>query len=132
MPSPKSLLRKLNKKIIKRFGVETVLLRFDATLELDGYGEPISTSGEVFKEFPVTIVIDQDRRIAEETDIGGMPSNKEFLYFYCPGNFDIKNGDKIVYPPNTENQWLVYRIELNPYKGTNVITEVRASRDKRY
>jgi hypothetical protein len=133
MTNGNSLKRKLNKKIIKKYGIDTVLLRFDsANVELDGYGEPISPSGAVFKQIPVRIVVDQDRRINEETELGGLPSSKEFMYFYVAGDVDIKTSDKLIYPPNTENEWLVYRLELNPYRGVNVITEVRASRDKRY
>lgn len=132
MPNGKSLRRKLSHKIIDRFGLDTILKRPQEGLELDGYGEPIITPWP-FDQFPIRLVIDEDKRREDETDIGGLPDGKhEFIYFFVKGDCDIRIGDKVLYPSGSINEWMVTRLQPNIFKGINVINEVRAQRDSRH
>ena len=131
MPSGKSLRRKLDNKIIKRFGFETTLKRPRADEEFDGYGEPTQTPW-VFDESTIKIVIDQDRRYQDETEIGGLPNDKkERIWFYVKGNEDVRIGDHVIYPVESDNGWQIEFMEPNVFKGINVINECRAVRDSR-
>ena len=133
MPSGNSLKRKLNKKVIRRFGQDAVLKRYDGTTSLNIYGEPdnISTS---FTESTLKIVIITDKREVEETLIGGIPqdNNKEFLLFYFSGDDGVQTGDKIIYPVDTENEWIVFMIEPIVFNEVNVISKAKCHRDRRY
>lgn len=132
MPSGNAIRRKLSKKVIDKMGVDTVLLRVSGTVEKDAYGEPV-TSPWPFDSFPIRIVVDQDKREGEMTDIGALPDKKrDFLYFYCKGDFDIRIGDKIVYPAGSTTQWLVDLVVPTVISGVPVIIEAKAYRDARY
>lgn len=130
----KRIQRRLCNRFINKLGVEVDLKRFNNHVELDIYGEPIS--GDIL--LPVTrkikIVINSDKRKVEETLIGGLPENsgKEQLYFYCSGTEDIRTGDKIVYPPNTQTEWIVCFIEPSILFGETIMSEVKCDRDARY
>jgi hypothetical protein len=132
MPNPKSVKRKLDKKVIKQFGIDTILIRKNDNVELDMYGEPVDgSSGQII--IPVRIVIDRDKMDNNSTAIGGMPDpKKEFLMFFVGGDADIRSGDEVVYPANTNSRWLIDIVEPNLFKDVVIITEVKAFRDPRY
>ncbi len=126
--------KKIKRNFINRFGIDVIKKRFiDDPGMLDDFGEPISASGN-FAEVNLKIVIDTDRRQVEETLIGGLPedNNKEILYFYCSGDADVRTGDKIVYPVNTPNEWIVFFVNPNIQDGINIANEVKCHRDRRY
>lgn len=130
--NPRSIKRKLDKKVIGALGLDTVYLRSTPASGLDPYGEPIETPWP-FTPFPIRIVIDTDKRDNQGSEIGGLPDRKrEYVYFYCKGDVDIRMGDKLVYPANTDNQWLVDMIEPTMINNVPVICEVKAYRDPRY
>src|SRR5690349_10514440 len=123
MPNAHSVKRKLDTKVIKRLGLNTVMLRSAPASGLDAYGEQIDNPLHYIST-PIRIVIDKDKRNTDPTDIGGLPDKKkEFLNFYVTGSFDIRPGDKIVYPANSVNQWLVDAVEPNMFNDVCVITE---------
>jgi hypothetical protein len=126
--------RLICKNLINKSGITVLLKRPAGNIQLDKYGEPID--GDVFIENSreITIVVIRDKREVEETLIGGLPNNsaKEILSFYCSGSEDVKTGDKILYPPQTPNEWIVYYLEPTVLNGTNIVTEARCYRDPRY
>src|SRR5574343_588738 len=131
MPSGSSLRRKLSRKVIDRLGLDTTLLRAETTVTKDRYGEPVETPW-VYTEFDIRIVIDQEKMVGEQTQIGGLNDDKkDILCFYCKGDFDIRIGDKIIYPPASDNEWLIKYIDPQVFKGVVVISECRAYRDDR-
>lgn len=131
MPSANSLRRKLTSKVINNLGLDTVMLRSDPNATLDAYGEQQEPWD--FDSTPIKIVIDTDKRDTQDGLLGGLPDpKKEYLVFFCAGDFDLRVGDKIVYPAGSENQWLVDVVQPQIFKGVCVITEARAYRDTRY
>jgi hypothetical protein len=130
----KRIQRLICKNFINRIGVDVILKRFNHETQLDFFGEPIEgdillPSGRIIK-----IVVNTDKRQVDETSIGGVPDNKgkEMLYFFCAGTEDVKTGDKIIYPPNTETEWIVYFIEPSYLNGQTIMNEVKCKRDARY
>jgi len=133
MPRGNRVQKKLKKKFIRRFGVDVIQKRYTAGSEnLNIFGEPDDGTWAL-TETSIRIVVDTDKREVDETLIGGLPqySNKEVLYFYCAGDADIQIGDKIVYPPSTPNEWIVYFFIPNMFDGVDVINEVKCHRDSR-
>ena len=131
MPNAKSLRRKLTKKVIKALGLDTVYLRINAVPgdQYDDYGEPIASPWE-YASGAIRIVIERDKRDMNATDMGGLPDpKKEWLDFYCAGDIDIRYGDKVVYPANTNSIWVVDKVEPFMMNDVVVITECRAYRD---
>lgn len=130
----KRIQRLICKNLINKTGVTVLIKRPPENIQLDKYGEPVD--GDVFIENsrPIKIVVITDRREIDETLIGGLPKtdNKEMLHFYCSGNEDIKTGDKIVYPPQTPNEWVIYYIEPSTLSGVNIVLEAKCHRDVRY
>jgi hypothetical protein len=130
--------RRIQRLICKRFinniGIDVILKRFDNQEALDIYGEPLDGDVTLASSRIIKIVVNTDKRQVEETVAGGQPENdgKEQLYFFCSGNEDVKTGDKIVYPPNTETEWLVYYIEPSVLSGTTIMNEVKCKRDARF
>lgn len=130
----KRVQRLICKNFINKSGVTVLLKRPPDNIQLDKYGEPVDGNVFITNSREITIVVIRDKREVEETLIGGLPNNsaKEILSFYCSGTEDIKTGDKIVYPPNTPNEWIVYYLEPTTLNGLPVITEARCHRDARY
>lgn len=130
--NPNSIKRRLDQKVINRLGIETTYYRYnDPSVTKDAYGEPANPSPTPLS-FPITIVIDTDKRHEDESDAGGMANQKnEFIYFYCSGSIDIRIGDKVLYPAGSTTQWLVNFVVPNMINNVVVITEVKAFRDAR-
>lgn len=130
----KRIRRRLCKRFIDKVGIDVILKRFDGNTALDIYGEPENGNVTLASSRIIKIVINTEKRQVEETAAGGQPNNdgKEQLYFYCSGTEDIKTGDKIVYPPNTPTEWLVYYIEPSILFGENIMNEVKCKRDARF
>lgn len=126
------LRRKLTRKVINQFGIDVTRYRYDGTPILDKYREPIDGSMSMTSGV-VRIVITKDKREVEETLIGGLPedNNKEILQFYFKGAEDIRTGDKIVYPVDTSNEWIIFAIEPMVFDGTQVINLGKGHRDAR-
>lgn len=130
----KRIRRQLCKRFINKVGINVILKRFSGQAPLDIYGEPDDGNVTLASSRIIKIVVNTDKRQVEETVAGGQPENggKEQLYFYCSGSEDIRTGDKIVYPPNTETEWLVYYIEPSVLFGENIMNEVKCKRDARF
>jgi len=130
----KSFQRRLCRKFINQTGIEVDLKRFNGQIELDIYGEPVDGNVNLPVTRKIKIVVHRDKRRVEETVVGGLPDNggKEVLQFYFSGSEDVKTGDKIVYPPNTETEWVVVFIEPTLIFGQNIMNEAKANRDARY
>jgi hypothetical protein len=130
----KRIRRRLCKKFIDNLGVEVILKRFNHQVTLDIYGEPDDGNVTLASSRIIKIVVNTEKRQVEETVAGGQPENdgREQLYFYCSGSEEIRTGDKIVYPPNTSNEWLVYYIEPSFLFGENIMNEVKCKRDARF
>lgn len=126
--------RRLCKRFINKIGISVILKRFSGEKALDIYGEPDDGDITLASSRIIKIVVNTDKRQVEETVAGGHPDNdgKEQLYFYCSGSEDIKTGDKIVYPPDTQIEWLVYYIEPSVLFGENIMNEVKCKRDARF
>lgn len=126
--------RLICKNFINKSGVDVILKRFDHSVELDIYGEPISGSIILPSGRVIKIVVNNDKRQVEETLAGGAPNNdgKEMLYFFCSGSEDVKTGDKILYPPGTQTEWIIYFIEPSYLNGKVIMNEVKCKRDARY
>lgn len=134
MPSAGSLKRKLNRKVINKFGFDVIYKRYNGTSpSLDKYGEPIGGSWTLASG-TIKIVIDSDKREVEESLVGGLPedNNKEVLKFYYSADSEMRIGDKIVYPVSTPNEWIVYYLEPIVFDGVIVINKARCHRDRRY
>lgn len=133
MPSAGSLKRKLNRKVINKFGFNVIYKRYNGSPALDIYSEPIDGSLTIASG-TVKIVIDNDKREVEETLVGGLPqdNNKEVLKFYYSADSDLKTGDKIVYPVDTPNEWIIFYVEPVVFDGVVVINKARGHRDRRY
>lgn len=131
MANGKAIRRKLQKKVIGKLGLNTKLLRISETVEKDAYGEPLDRT-TAFEEFDIRIVVDTDKRDNEKTDIGGLPGKKEYILFYCAGDYDVRSGDKIIYPANSNTEWEVDKIEPTMINDIPVIIEIKACRDARY
>lgn len=126
--------RKINKALICGQGQSVIKKRFQPGSEAMGiFGEPADGTW-AFLEETIKIVIKTDKRHVDETLIGGLPEddNKEILHFYCSADEDVKIGDKIVYPPDTPNEWIVFSIIPNVVGGVEIVTEVKCHRDRRY
>lgn len=130
----KRIQRLICKNFINKNGVDVILKRFDHSVELDIYGEPISGNIIIPSGRVIRIVINTDKRKVEETLIGGVPNNdgKEAIHFFCSGAEDIKTGDKIIYPPQTPNEWIVCYVEPSYLNGQPIMIEVKCERDARY
>lgn len=130
----KRIRRRLCKRFIDKVGIDVILKRFAGESPLDIYGEPDDGNITLASSRIIKIVVNTDKRQVEETVAGGQPENggKEQLYFFCSGGEDIRTGDKIVYPPNTETEWLVYYIEPSILFGENIMNEVKCKRDARF
>jgi hypothetical protein len=126
--------RLICKNFINKSGVVVLLKRPPEDVQLDKYGEPIDGNVFITNSRELTIVVIKDKREVDETIIGGLPKrdNKEMLHFYCSGTEDIKTGDKIVYPPNTPNEWIIFYVEPTFYNGMTVMLEAKCHRDMRY
>lgn len=126
--------RLICKNLINKSGVTVLLKRAPGNIQLDKYGEPVDGNVFIQNSREIKIAIIKDKREVDETIIGGLPKtdNKEMIHFYCSGNEDIKTGDKIVYPPQTPNEWIVFYIEPASLNGINIILEVKCHRDVRY
>lgn len=130
--NPKRLKRKINKKVLKKYGLDLTLLRLNESAEVDRYGEPI-TSPWPFDELTIRVFIEHERDFLEQMALGGLTDDKkEYLQFWVSGDADIRLGDKIIYPSGSEEQWLINRIE--PYAMNDIVwvNEVRAIKDDRY
>lgn len=130
----KNFQRRLCRKFINQIGIEVDLKRFNNEVALDIYGEPVDGNINLPVARKIKIVIHRDKRKVEETVVGGLPDNngKEVLQFYFSGSEDVKTGDKIVYPPNTETEWTVVFIEPTMLFGKNIMNEAKANRDARF
>ena len=127
--------RKLKRNFINRLGIDVIKKRFNEDdVPMDAFGEPTGDPAAFFAEETIKIVIDTDKRSVEETVIGGIPDDgsKEIFQFYCAGDVDVKTGDKIVYPVDTPNEWIVFFVSPNIHYGINVLNEVKCHRDRRY
>lgn len=132
MPNPHKIRRKLNKKVIKNLGLDTVFLRHLRSSGVDAYGEPV-TSPTPYVSTPIRIVIDTDKRKVESSEIGGLADDKrDFIYFYCDGATDLRIGDAIVFPANSDNHWLVGEVIPTMINDIPVIMEAKAFRDNRF
>jgi hypothetical protein len=125
--------RRICNRFINRVGVITIIKRVSQSIQLDKYGEPVDELN-VFTERQIKIVINTDKREVKETEIGGLPNNtsKEILSFYTSATEDISTGDKIVYPPNTPNEWIIYFVQPTALFGDNIMIEAKCHRDSRY
>lgn len=130
----KRIQRLICKNFINKIGIDVILKRFNHLVQLDIYGEPVEGGVEIPSGRIIRIVVNTDKRKVEETLIGGIPNNdgKEIIHFFCSGKEDIKTGDKIIYPPNTENEWIVCYIEPSYLNGQSIMIEVKCERDARY
>lgn len=130
----KRIQRLICKNLINKNGVTVLLKRSSTEIQLDKYGEPVSGDIIITNFREIKIVVIRDKREVEETLIGGLPNNsaKEILSFYCSGTEDIKTGDKVIYPPQTPNEWIIYFLEPTTLNGATLITEARCYRDARY
>lgn len=130
----KRIQRLICKRFINNIGIDVILKRFNNQEALDIYGEPLDGDITLASSRIIKIVVNTDKRKVEETVAGGQPDNEkgEQLYFFCAGTEDIATGDKIVYPPNTETEWLVYYIEPSVLSGATIMNEVKCKRDARF
>jgi len=129
--NPYSLRSKLHKRVMENLGIATKILRAKEVAK-DLYGEPIETPWP-FDEYILKIVIDSEKIDQKNSSVGsGADPKKEYIYFYCDGDFDIRVGDKLVYPANSTSQWFVDFIEPVVLRGVPIICEVKAYKDDRY
>ena len=133
MPKAKKVKKKLDKRIIRRYGLDTVLLRSSvANSSLNRYGEP-SDPSTAFEEIDIRIDIATEKSDLDAMEIGGLSNDKkEMLYFYSSGSDDVRVGDYVVYPAGSENRWLIEFILPNIMNDTVVLNEVKAYKDDRF
>lgn len=128
------LKRKLNRMFLCGQGQNVIKKRYTQGSEVMGiFGEP-SDGTWTFAETTIKIVIKTDKRHVDETLVGGLPESdsKELLHFYVSADEDIKIGDKIVYPVDTPNEWIVFSVIPTVVGSVEVTTEVKCHRDRRY
>lgn len=125
--------RRLCNRFINRLGITTTIKRVSQNIQFDKYGEPVEGSSP-FTEREIRIVINSDKREVDETLVGGLPKNssKEVLHFYTSATEDVSTGDKVIFPPQTPNEWIVYFIQPTMMFGNNIMIEVKCHRDPRY
>ena len=152
MPNADRLRKKLDKKIIKRFGALTNVFRYNlgdtsnpfypdtkAEDSSDIYGEPIKSDGSLELEFK-KVFINNQYRIAVEfigydeysSSVGGLAlEKKEKLRAYISSGDDLRIGDKVEWPKDSHILFDVVKSEPFFLNDVNVIVEFEAHRDPR-
>jgi hypothetical protein len=128
------LVKKLEKKVIKQLGQDVVFRRNQETgdtVGFDAYGEPLVPSGYVnYDERTIRIVVDEIKYDDELKSIGSIPDQKrEILKCFISQSEDISIGDVIIYPSDSEVNWMIYKIVPNVFQDQTVVFEVEAYRD---
>jgi hypothetical protein len=131
MPNGNSMKRKLTRKFINKRGFEVTFFRYQKNAPKDRHGEPIDDNWPR-DTYTGLIVIDTEKLDNYQSMIGGLTEDKkEILFFLCAGDLDVRVGDKMIYPGDTDNQWLINHIEPQVFEDVVVLQEIKAMRDDR-
>lgn len=134
-------IKKIEKRVIKQLGVDVIYKRMflseDSTTR-DPYGEPLNRDSDGLvdddyddlDERTVRIVVDSIKLEEIQTTIGGISNTKkEVLKCFISQSEDVKVGDQIFFPPNSNTVYEIRTIMPNYLQDENVVWEVHAMRD---
>ena len=118
--------------MLREHRIDLTLKRANQEAQLDAYGEPTATPWP-FKTYTIKAVISTENRDAEHSAIGDIAdAKKEKLWFYCPGDADIRIQDRVIYPISSKHEWVVDSIDPLVIREVVVVMEVKCIRDPRY
>lgn len=123
------LKRLICRTIFQQNGVNTILKRVTQSSYRDEFGDEVPAT---YENREIRIAPRSDRRDEMAGGAGAYPDPaKEFLKFYAESSADIVVNDKIIWPPESKNEWFVDTVEAIWSAGNIITQEIKCSRDPR-